>query len=259
MKKLFLFAAGCAIALSSCTKSDMMNALQEQSIDYSALPAQVTEYVDTNYPDTYIDEATLVSNHPEITYIVDLETSESLAFKGSGQFFGNGELYRDGGVLDDANGHPHGGGGCHGPGGQGLGGHGHGGHIPKDSLATAITDYLAANYADYNYHGGHIDSLCQFEGALISIALKKQGQPPVRLFFNQNGEYVMSVARANYADTPQAIQDYIVTNYAGYNVKPKVAKYTLADGTVQYTVFIGLQGDRKRLTFNADGALLCEQ
>ena len=250
MKKLFLFAAGCVVALSSCSKTDLTNALQEQGIDYSALPAQVTEYVDTNYPDTYIDEASLVSNHPQVTYIVDLETSESLAFRGSGQCLGNAEGYRGGG--EGPKGH-------HGGGGPGGGHHGGGGHIPKDSLATAIIDYLAANYADYNYHGGHIDSLCQFEGALIAVALKKQGEPPVRLFFNQNGEYVMSVTRANYTDTPQAIQDYIATNYAGYNVKPKVAKYTLADGTVQYTVFIGLQGDRKRLTFSADGTFLCEQ
>jgi len=42
-------------------------------------------------------------------------------------------------------------------------------------------------------------------------------------------------------------------------VAKRAEKITLADGSLQYKVFVSLDKVRKAVTFNADGTIVCEK
>lgn len=266
--KHLIFVVCASLVLTSCAK---LTQVLESNIDVASLPAAVTESVSNNYPDAVAYAATKIENG-ETDYIVTLNTQEEVAFRGDGTCQGDGSgMHGERGKHDRPDGQP---GfdrngmmpGHHdrehnrpGDGGHGCGNH-HGHEIAIDSLSAAIKAYLATNYANYTLRHAETDTLCSV-GATISVAARQTGAEPIRLFFDAaTSNFVMKGERTKYADVPAAVSAYITANYAGFGSRIRAVKLTLADGSVQYTVFLRKEGTpRKAVTLKADGTFICEK
>jgi Putative beta-lactamase-inhibitor-like, PepSY-like len=272
MKKLVVVLLAATTLLSSCAK---INQITEGNIDIANLPAAVSESLISNYPDAVAYSATELKNG-DADYIVTLNTQEEVAFKGTGECLGDGSNMHgerggrgghggpDGAPGFDRHGmmgghhdrdheqrHPNGG-------GHGCGNH-RGHEISLDSLPAAAKAYLAANYASFTPRHAEIDTLCSV-GATISVAVRQAGAEPLRLFFDAAGTFVMKGERTKYADAPAAVSAYITANYTGYSNRIRTIKFTLADASVQYVVFLRKEGmPRKAVNLKADGTFICEK
>ena len=261
MKKIIVLLFIVTALFSACNKVAQVT---EDAVAVSDLPTAVAEGAKSNYPDAVVYSATKVTNG-ETDYILTLNTQEEAAFKTSGECLGEGSRFHS-----PLNGRPHGGGfdghgmmGGHHDGdhdghghGHGIGGH-HGHELPIDSLPASVTAYMAANYAGFTIRHAELDSLCSI-GGVINIAASQQAAPPVHLMFSAAGVYLMKGSRAEYATLPQVVKDYMTANYAGFDTRKRVIQLTLADGTIQYMVFLHKNEQHKNVLIKADGTLLCE-
>lgn len=248
-------------AFSACNKDTTTPG--STTVAASSLPVKATDYIYNNYPDAVIDYAVAYSNSNP-AYIVTLNTTEELAFTQEGNYVGNGANYHHGHPGDTIPGDTthcgggHHGGGHHGGHGHPGGGNGHpGGGIPVDSLPAAITGYITANYSGYTIMHAETDTLC-LEGAVTEVMICQSGSEPVKLFFDAGNAFIIKANRILYTDTPQAVKDYITANYAGYQICDKSEKYTMADGSLQFRVFMRMEQVRKSVRLKEDGTLVCE-
>ena len=241
-------------ALSSCNKNDQA-VPSSQVTDVAALPANAVSYAVDNYPDATIDYVLLQAN-AAAKYIAVLNTTEELAFTSTGDYLGDGKQYRGGHHAGDTL-HVdtiHGG-GHHG--GRHHGGH-NGNQIPVDSLPVMITDYIAANFAGYSVMHAEHDTMCP-EGAVKEVMISIGSSEPLKLVFDANDIFLMQANRMLYSTIPQTVKDYITANYATYQVSSKSEKLTLADNSVQYSVYIRLDADRKKVRLTDFGIMVCVQ
>lgn len=251
---LFIIAA----ALTSCNKDKTTP--DTQPLTTADLPALATDYIYNNYPDATIEYVVAVSNSVA-SYLVTLNTAEELAFTKTGGYLGDGAGYHHGKPGDDSlhcdtiHGGGHHGGGHHGGGHHGGGQHGT--EIPIDSLPTAITDFITASYSGYIIRHAELDSLCP-DGLVTEVMICLPGSEPVKLVFDAGNTLLVTAGRIPYADVPQAVKDFITANYAGYKVSWKAEKFTLADSTVQYMIWLKLDQTRKSVRIKEDGTLVCE-
>jgi len=267
MKRVIFPMLVLLAAFSSCSKDESTASSTETAISVKSLPASVTTYVANNYPAETITSAITVSN-AAASYIVSLNTTEELAFDDNGSYLGDGTRYHA--DSDSLGGGRHGGhhgdslGGGHD--GDSLGNGHHGGHgngqhsngIAITSLPVTITDYFAANYAGYTAEHAEMDTLCQF-GVVIEVMAKSEGLEPLKLFFDASGTFLMKGERAQYSAAPQAVSDYITANYSIYTIRTKMEKLTLADASVEYTIFMEISGLRKSVIVKSDGIFVCEK
>ncbi len=263
MRRILLSLFICTAMFSACNKLDNVT---EEAVAVNDLPAAVTESAQNNYPDAVIYSASRLINGGA-DYIITLNTQEEAAFKANGEHLGDGARFHA-----PIGGRPHGGGfnprglmnghhdGDHDRGHQGCG-HGVGGHhgheLPIDSLPSAIPSYITTNYAGFTIRHAELDSLCSV-GGIINVAISQAGAPPVRLIFSTTGTYLMKGQRADYANAPQVVKDYISTNYAGFTVRHRAIQLTLANGNLQYMVFLRQNQLHKNVLMNADGTFVCE-
>ncbi|MCX6279080.1 MAG: hypothetical protein NT004_13440 [Bacteroidetes bacterium] len=240
--------------LSSCNKNDQV-VPSSQVTDATSLPAKAVSYAADNYPDATIDYVLLQTN-AVARYIAVLNTTEELAFTTTGDYLGDGKQYRGGHHQGDTihcdtihGGEHH------------VGGH-HGGHngnqIPVDSLPVIITDFISANYAGYSVIHAEYDTLCP-EGAVKEVMISISGAEPMKLVFDSNDTFLMQANRALYSTIPQAVKDYITANYSGYQVSDKSEKLTLADNSIQHSVYIRFDSNRKKVRITDAGILVCVQ
>lgn len=246
MKKIIFAVIICTAILSSCSKDE--NSYNEQSIDIASLPAAITQYVDNYYPDASISEASLITSD-ETNYLLTLNTSEELAFSKSGSYLGNSSA-----ILTGNHGH----GGHHGHGG---GHHGHGNHandISVDSLSTDILNYISTNYSGYSSLHAEIDTMCQF-GNVTEVMIGISGSSPFKLVFDTANVFVLRAERIAVTTIPQTVIDAITNTYTGFTIKPKAEKFTLADSSIEYNIFINQSSNRKQITIKADATIVCEK
>jgi hypothetical protein len=241
-------------ALSSCNKNDQ-SVPTSQVTDVAALPAKAVSYAEDNYPDATIDYV-LQQTNAVARYIAVLNTTEELAFTTSGDYLGDGKQYRGG---------HHGGDTIHGDTIHGGGHHGvghHGGHqgtqIPVDSLPVMITDYIAANFAGYSVMHAEYDTLCP-EGAVKEVMIGISLSEPLKLVFNSSDVFLMQASRIRYSTVPQAVKDSISANYATYQVSNKSEKLTLADNSIQYSVYVRLNAYHQKVRLTELGIMICAQ
>ncbi len=242
-------------ALSSCNKNDQA-VPSSQVTDASSLPAKAVSYAEDNYPDATIDYVLLQSNAAAM-YIAVLNTTEELAFTSTGDYLGDGNLYRGGHHGGDTlHGDTIHGGGHHGGGHHGAGHHGN--EIPVDSLPVMITDYIFANYAGYMVMHAEYDTLCP-EGIVTEVLIGISGSEPVKLMFDANDTFLMQANRLLYSTVPQAVKDSISANFATYQVSSKSEKLILADNSIQYSVYVRLNTYHKKVRFTELGIMICTQ
>ena len=255
MKKVMIvMLVTMLVALNSCNKNDQA-VPSSQVTDAASLPAKAVSYTVDNYPDATIDYVLLQTN-AIARYIAVLNTTEELAFTSTGDYLGNGKQYRGGHHNGDT---LHGdtiyGGGHHGGGHHGAA---EGNEIPVDSLSVMITDYIAANFSGYSVINAEYDTLCP-DGIVKEVMIDISSSEPLKLVFDANDTFLLQASRALYLTMPQVVKDYITSNYATYQVSSKSEKLTLADNSVQYSVYIRLDADRKKVRLTDAGILVCVQ
>jgi hypothetical protein len=238
--------------LTACNKDQTT-----QPASVSDLPLKATTYIDNNYPDATVTYVVMMDNSTA-KYIVTLNTTEELAFTEVGEFLGDGRNYHGnhhGGdtICGDSthNGHH---------GGRHRGHHGgpHGQGIPVDSLPTDITEFITANYSGFSIRHAEIDTLC-IEGVVFEVMVGNQGLDPAKLVFDLSGNFLFKGNRIRYEDTPQAVKDYVTTNFPSWEVCHRGELYTMPDSTLQYTIYLKQADSRKFLRLQADGTLVCER
>ena len=264
-KNIFLLVLGGFLAFQACQKSSL--AVVEATIDATTLPTKTTEYIANNYPDAAITTAVALTNSSKAAFIVGLDNSQEIAFDRGGDpvpgdghdFHGDNDGYGKGhhnGHQD--NGNHNGDHGDHGGGHHCDGDGHHGDELSVDSLPASILNYLATNYAGYTPKHAETDTLCSV-GAVYEVALFKDSTDRVKLFFDSSGVFLMKGSRVNYVAAPQAVRDFVTATYAGFTPRSRAVKLTLADGSVQYEVFLKNGSTRKKVFIKEDGTLICEQ
>lgn len=254
-KSVFVMMIAVAIGIVSCKKD---NTPADAAVS-AETAAKVTAYIENNYPDAVVDYMISYNDGAEIEAV--LNTTESVVFDQEGNF-----AYEDHGGQGGNGGHGHG--GHHGdtlhPGGGGHpgGGHPNGGHhgtpIPVDSLPAEILTYISTNYAGYTAIHARMDSLCP-EGAITGVFIRDAGTGHMMLFFDATNTFLMSGTRVLFSDVPQAVSDFITTNYANYTIRHKAVKLTTATGAIQYLVFMKNGSLKKIVRVAEDGSFICEQ
>ena len=282
MKKLFFIVMVFAAFFTSCSSEDAAGVVTPSE----SVAATIAAYVSDNYPETEI----VSTSGSGSSFTATLNTGEELVFNTSGSFIAYANNYSKGLSADSVEvtcdststdsinheGRGHEGKGGHGKGGKGghgnhygqvgdsthIGGkHGHDRHseneVAIDSLPTAINDYIAANYSGYTIIHAEVDTICQ--GTVTEVLVCTSSTEPVKLIFDETGTFIMTSKRIEYTDVAAEVTAAVAANYTNYSVKKRAALFTLADGSLQYKVFMSLDGVRKSVTFNADGTVSCEK
>lgn len=258
MKKILILLLVLIVGMYACNKHQ--TALT-QLTTLSTLPMKATEYIDSNYPDASIYYVVVLTNSAA-KFIVTLNTEEEIAFTQDGDYLGDGELYNGshhGGdtICNDTThdwGHGHPGGGHRGGGHHGGPGHG----LPIDSLSPAIISYITTNFPGYNIKHSELDSLCP-DGAVIEVMLGIHGAEPMKGIFDTQNNYLLWAERIQFSNMPQAVKDYIISNFATYYVCEMGEKFTMADNSLQYNVYLNKEQLHINVRLKADGTLVCQQ
>jgi len=129
--------------------------------------------------------------------------------------------------------------------------------IVVDSLPAVINTYISTNYASYTVIHAEIDTICQ--GAVTEVMVCTKTAEPVKLVFDAADAYLFKAERILYTDVPTTVSAAVTSAYSTYTVAKRAEKITLADGSLQYKVFVSLDKIRKAVTYNADGILVCEK
>jgi hypothetical protein len=129
--------------------------------------------------------------------------------------------------------------------------------IVVDSLPTVINTYISTNYSGYAVIHAEVDTICS--GAVTEVFVCNRTSEPVKLVFDATGTYLYKAARMLFADVPAAVTAAITANYSTYTVTHRVEKFILADGSLEYKLFMILNNMHKMVTFNATGIVVCEK
>jgi hypothetical protein len=89
--------------------------------------------------------------------------------------------------------------------------------------------------------------------------IEQHGVSHLKLFFDISGVFLASAERARYSDAPQLVRDYTTANYSTYTVREKMEIITLEAGSLQYSVFLAAEGNRKSVIIIEDGTFVCEK
>jgi len=250
MKKIIFSILALAAVMVSCSSNDDSAGVS------SSTSESIATYIAEIFPAASVVSTTSSSSKVTAT----LNTGETVTFTKSGSVIAYANNACKGLAADslvtppDSVGRPK-------HGGKGHGKHGHDKHfkneISVDSLSTTLNEYISSNYADYTVIHAEVDTICQ--GIVTEVFVCSTTKEPVKLVFDATGTIIFKAERINYADVPTEISAAVTANYSTYNVKKRAEKYTLADGSLQYKVFMSLNKTRKSVTFNADGTVSCEK
>lgn len=251
MKKLiFGLAASVVLLAASCNK---MSELVNTSVNAADLPANTTKYLESNFPESVVTDATKLDDAGNTLYLVKLSTQEDLAFDQNGSYKSSTEE-----AVSKSKGGK-GSKGRHGDRNRNCGGrkHGHGTDLSLDSLPAGISAYVAANYSGFVLKHAHLDSLCGLGSTISVVAANSTSH--IRLFFSTQGSYLGKVEKIDATALPAAIISAISSNYAGYTAGAKALLVTLQNGSLQYGVRLTNGTLRKRVLFSSAGAVVCEK
>jgi len=246
--EVMLFQPG-SVPVKLYFETDGNYLMRAERVLYADLPQVVKDFITASYTGfVAMDKAeklTLADNSIQyVAFIHQGPIRKSVRIDATGSF-----------ICEQA-GFDHGG---HGGPGPGPGPGWHPGGIPVDSLPPAIQAYVTANFAGYTIHRADYDSLC-VNGLVFAVKIDKIGfPPPIGLFFDMSGTFLMRADLIPYFEIPQVVMDYIHTNYAGYFVCEIPKKLTLADGTVQYLINLNKPHHKKSIRIDENGVLICER
>jgi len=255
MKKIILSILALAAVMVSCSSNDDSAGVS------SSTSESIATYIAEIFPAASVVSTTSSSSKVTAT----LNTGETVTFSKDGSVIAYANnackgLAADSLVVpaDSVAGHNHDG---KGPGKHGHGKHGHDRHykneISVDSLSTTLNEYISTNYAGDTVIHAEVDTICQ--GIVTEVFVCSSTKEPIKLVFDATGTFIFKAERIKYADVPAEISAAVTANYSTYSVKKRAEKFTLADGSLQYKVFLSFNKTRKSVTFNADGTVSCEK
>ncbi|MEZ4984666.1 MAG: PepSY-like domain-containing protein [Saprospiraceae bacterium] len=265
--KFFLPLFVLLMGLMSCEKetntsdealiTDIATAADLQAITPDNLPEASQKYIEDNYFDTYIETA---ESAPSKGYRVTLGLGEILYFNTTGDVLEYGETLRPNGPFGGV--HPHG--PCFRL-RRFL--RGHGGHhdcngdgepdgpfaFSVDSLPSAITDYVAANYPDNEI----VRAAFRDDRYLTLVNV------PVVLAFDADGNVLAEINPLEHCsrpcnsltqeELPEAVAAYITANH------PAATFRRACTGERGTLVMLTQDGQRIVLGFDADGNLVFQR
>jgi len=250
MKKIILSILALAAVMVSCSSNDDSAGVS------SSTSESIATYIAEIFPAASVVSTTSSSSKVTAT----LNTGETVTFSKDGSVIAYANNACKGLAADslvtstDSVGRPK-------HGGKGHGKHGHDKHfkneVSVDSLSTTINDYISINYAGDTVIHAEVDTICQ--GIVTEVFVCSSTKEPIKLVFDATGTFIFKAERIKYADVPAEISAAVTANYSTYSVKKRAEKFTLADGSLQYKVFLSFNKTRKSVTFNADGTVSCEK
>ncbi|MBK7213881.1 MAG: PepSY-like domain-containing protein [Bacteroidales bacterium] len=254
MKNLIFLMLVSTLFMVSCSKEESTSSTASEEISVSAAPTAIVTYINENYPDAAITSI-LKSTSGSTGYTVTLDTYEQISFDS----YGNAELKGESALYcDSVSGSHHG--GHHGNGHHGGHGGGHhgGNSISLDSIPSAISEYVTANFPGYSIHNAQYDTLCQF-GVVLNVMIDSSRADHHKLIFDASGLYLALAHRVDSLEVPTAVFTAVATSYPTYEIRKKVEMLTLESGVIEYRVFLHQETGRLSVIFLADGTVVCEQ
>ncbi|GEM_PF-420042 len=195
-----------------------------EEVEATALPQVVLDYISANHANDPIGEAFINSDNGEILVILDSDTG--LLFDSDGNHLRTFD-YDDHDEDDDWE------------------------EIALADLPQAITDYVAANYPGIDMEEAYFSD----EEQEYAVELAND----VILIFDADGNFIEEYdeeddddyRRVKNSDLPQAIKDYIATNYANETIRGAV----FSEDDQEFIVFLT---NRIMVIFDADGNFIEE-
>jgi hypothetical protein len=238
MKKLSLFALVLMMTFASCEKLDMdlidsIVSAAKTTISADELPAAVVETLNSDYFDTYIDEALKADG---LGFQVNLSNGLEVFFDEDGESL-NGEGKRRGGK---GKGHGH---GCD-----------KGEEVDTTSLPDAIKSYISTNYPTVTIERAKINHENQYmvkvTGDLILVFDTDGNFIEEHEFTNHHG---FDGSEIDIATLPTLITDYVTANYTNATIKIAFKK--------EDKYFVGLTTDsgKKMVIFDSEGNFIEEK
>lgn len=267
MKKIFYSLIVLTVFLVACSTSD-----ENASLTSGSLSESIKSYISNNYPDVIIDQITTNGT----TATATLSSGEELTFTAAGSVISYANNACNGLSADSltisadttstdttAVGHKH----HHGKNTQGnkqgknKPGNGgkkhHNNDVNIDSLSISINDYISANYAGFSVIHASSDTIC--EGIVTNVMVCDSVSEPVKLVFNADGVFLMSSTRISYNDIPESVKTVVSSDFSTFTPSTRCSLYILADGTLQYKVYLKAEKKIYWVRFTADGTVVCQK
>lgn len=146
----------------------------------------------------------------------------------------------------------------------------------KKSMEQAVKDYVLTHYPAFRLLGLSKESNCKGSYLIASImqmtpAMTLAANKPVsqelsiKLYFDTEGNYAMKAERVLTENIPVEVTDASLP-YTEYNLAKRAEKLTLADGTIEYRLYLlpkldltsGVVVKKVVLIVGGDGTIICE-
>jgi hypothetical protein len=258
MKKLFYSVFVLAVIFVSCTSTE------DSILTSGSLYESITAYVSDSYPDVTISKITTDGT----TATATLSSGETVTFSTSGTVISYANNASQGVSADSltlttdttstdtisSGKHHHHHKGSH---------HKHGykhddSDLSVDSLSTTINDYISTNYSGYTLINAKTDTICEGIVTCVMVCDSTSGSEPLKLIFDTSGNFLMKSERIKYADVPETITAIITANYSEYTPASRSSLYTLADGSIQYKIYLKANKKVYWVRISSDGTVACE-
>jgi hypothetical protein len=120
---------------------------------------------------------------------------------------------------------------------------------------------VTTNYPAFVIWHAETDTVCP-NGDIIEVMIRKPATRPPEdliLYFDKSSDYILVAQRVMYMNIPQAVKNYISTNFGNLHQCYMSDKLTLADSSLNYAVYVNQRRLHERVVLTASGALVCEQ
>lgn len=131
-------------------------------------------------------------------------------------------------------------------------------NLQIDDLPDDLQDYLANNYAGYNF-SAEIDELCG--GVQVIKVEARDGNTRIDLFFALNGDFLQSAEEIDPMDLDNDVLATIANDYSSFDEVEEAYEVVRFNGELRYEAILknSQNDDSVYLVFDEDGMVLCEE
>ncbi|NRB49534.1 MAG: PepSY-like domain-containing protein [Saprospiraceae bacterium] len=213
----------------------------EVDLAIDSLLQGILDYINANFPQINIDEASIEIEYGEEFFEIDLDNGLDLFFDELGDFICQDD---DGGDDDD---------------GDDDDGDDDDEGLSLDDLPDSILDYLSEQFPGLSIEGIDVEELCG-DTKVIEIELEDENEEEIKVYFSLEWDYLFMSVEVSEADLPMAVLDSLASAYPGYTLEDDdIYRWTLADGSIQYKLEVDTDQEDYDVVVDADGVIICTE
>ncbi len=114
------------------------------------------------------------------------------------------------------------------------------------NLPEAAVVYINANYPGYQITDAELEDYC--DQNVIEVELEDGPGPDLDLYFSLNGNFILAAFDTSPDDLPAAVLNTLAQQFPNYEIESDdVERYEMADGSIQYEVYLETDDDDDEL------------